>query len=72
MKQVLPVSVALRGDCCVLVIKYSNLPNTTLVATKLHMMLKRSVVLAWMHDNRELVVCEIMEYTKSALLKQQR
>jgi hypothetical protein len=32
-----------------------NLPNITHVATKVHVILRRYVVLTWMHDNRELV-----------------
>ena len=34
---------------------HSNLPNIMHVTTKVHMMLRRSAVLTWMHDNRELV-----------------
>ena len=34
---------------------HSNLPNVTHVATKVNMVLKRLVVLTWVHDNGELV-----------------
>ena len=35
--------------------KHSNLLNITPVAIKVHMRLRKSAVLTWMHDNRELV-----------------
>ena len=34
---------------------HSNLPNIIHVATKVHVVLRRHVVLTWMHYNRELV-----------------
>lgn len=34
---------------------HSNLPNVTSVTTKVHVILRRYVVLAWMCDNKELV-----------------
>ena len=41
---------------------HSSLPTVVLVATKVHVILRRYVVLTWMHDNRDFVVeCDIME-----------
>jgi len=34
---------------------HTNFPKTMLVVTKVHVLLRRYVVLTWMHDNRELV-----------------
>ena len=34
-----------------------NLPNIKHVATKVHVILRRFVVLTWMYDNRDLVEC---------------
>ena len=34
---------------------HSNLPNIMHVATKLHVILRRYVILTWVHDNKELV-----------------
>ena len=34
---------------------HSIIPNITHVATKVHVILRRLVMVTWMHDNRELV-----------------
>ena len=39
---------------------HSNLPNIMYMATTLHMILKRSIMLTWMHDKRELVYCVML------------
>ena len=40
------------GNSCMV---HSNLPNIMLVATKVHIILRKYVVLTWMCDNKELV-----------------
>ena len=34
---------------------HSNLPNIMFVATRVHVILRWSTMLTWMHDNRELM-----------------
>ena len=34
---------------------HSDLPNITSVTTKVHVILRRSAMLTWMHDTRELM-----------------
>ena len=53
------VNVAKRSSTCKCTYDYHsihyNLPNVTHVSTKVHVILRRYIVLAWMHDNRKLV-----------------
>ena len=49
---------------------HSSLPTTMLVAAKVHVILRRYVVLTWMHDNRDFVVeCDVLEEHKADIIK---